>query len=896
MGGHLQGTVVGGRLPIQGATLQLFAAATDGSGSAATPLLSEEVQTDAAGSFDIAADFSCPSPDATIYIEARGGALGIGNGARNVAIGLLALLGRCDQVHALNSVRINEVTTVASVWPLADYISQGGSVSFPNAAVATSVSSEVALLADVSQGSAPGIGLPSFAGSILVPKLNSLANALASCVDSDGSLVGGLLGGGSPCQQLLTASTFSSEAQPADTLAAAITLAQHAQQSLPALFPLSTASTAFQPSLPSAPADWELTLSTPAAPELTPGTGSYSPGQTVIVTDSEPDADLHYTLDGSVPTASSPVYTSPIAIDEDSVLKAVAVREGLLSATTVGTYTVQQSVHVQLTPAASTLGPSQTLQMHALVTGNSNQAVTWSQAPAVGSLSPSGLYTAPASITIPFQVQLTATSVADPTASASVAVALTAGQSLAVAVANPTVQTGSSTPVTVTLSTPAVSPVSITLSGIALPLASISPGVLVVPAGQMQAVASMQGLAPGVGTLVASASGYLSSSALLTVLPPPIPGTYFGMTIKDYLNAVPNFPFGTTRSWDASPKLAWTEINTAMGVYDFSGVDQFIQVNQARHAEIIYTFGRTPQWASSKPQQPATYGPGQCAAPSNMALWDAFVTALTAHVAGRIHYWELWNEPNSQDFFCGDMPTMVTMAQHAYRIIKAADPQAIVLSPGMTSAAGPSWLGYFLYLGGTKYVDAIAFHGYSSIVAGDMTPLVAQYRVSMVANGAAKLPIWDTEASWAGDGTLPTSSMQDQVAFLSQDYLLQRSLGIERLVWYAFDGGSTWGGLWDAEHGPSAAARAFQETYRWMTGASLTSPCAPDANLITSCGLARSGGYQAEAIWSASGTKTITLPNKYVEARDLSGNVVPIQNHIITLNNQPILVETGTIP
>lgn len=41
------------------------------------------------------------------------------------------------------------------------------------------------------------------------------------------------------------------------------------------------------------------------------------------------DAPIHYTLDGSDPTADSPVYTAPVAIDRTCTFKAAALREGI---------------------------------------------------------------------------------------------------------------------------------------------------------------------------------------------------------------------------------------------------------------------------------------------------------------------------------------------------------------------------------------------------------------------------------------------------------------------------------------------------------------------------------------------------------------------------------------
>lgn len=50
-------------------------------------------------------------------------------------------------------------------------------------------------------------------------------------------------------------------------------------------------------------------------------------------------SEIHYTLDGSTPTAESPVYTEPITLSETTVVKAVAIKDGVSSAVTSRTYT-----------------------------------------------------------------------------------------------------------------------------------------------------------------------------------------------------------------------------------------------------------------------------------------------------------------------------------------------------------------------------------------------------------------------------------------------------------------------------------------------------------------------------------------------------------------------------
>ncbi len=58
------------------------------------------------------------------------------------------------------------------------------------------------------------------------------------------------------------------------------------------------------------------------------------------VTMSGPDgAEIHYTTDGSTPTAESPVYSEPLTLTETTIVKAIAIKDGQSSAVTTRTYT-----------------------------------------------------------------------------------------------------------------------------------------------------------------------------------------------------------------------------------------------------------------------------------------------------------------------------------------------------------------------------------------------------------------------------------------------------------------------------------------------------------------------------------------------------------------------------
>ena len=55
---------------------------------------------------------------------------------------------------------------------------------------------------------------------------------------------------------------------------------------------------------------------------------------------SGPDgAEIHYTIDGSTPTAESPVYSEPLTLTETTTVKAIAIKDGQSSEVTSRTYT-----------------------------------------------------------------------------------------------------------------------------------------------------------------------------------------------------------------------------------------------------------------------------------------------------------------------------------------------------------------------------------------------------------------------------------------------------------------------------------------------------------------------------------------------------------------------------
>ncbi|PKN75910.1 MAG: transcriptional regulator [Candidatus Cloacimonetes bacterium HGW-Cloacimonetes-2] len=64
-------------------------------------------------------------------------------------------------------------------------------------------------------------------------------------------------------------------------------------------------------------------------PDFSPGEGTFTTPQSVIITTATPGATIYYTTDGSTPNSDSMEYSNPILINCDLTLKAICMKEGM---------------------------------------------------------------------------------------------------------------------------------------------------------------------------------------------------------------------------------------------------------------------------------------------------------------------------------------------------------------------------------------------------------------------------------------------------------------------------------------------------------------------------------------------------------------------------------------
>ena len=428
-------------------------------------------------------------------------------------------------------------------------------------------------------------------------------------------------------------------------------------------------------------------------------------------------------------------------------------------------------------------------------------------------------------------------------------------------------------------------------------ITSLSLGVLALPpTSQAQSKGNNQTQTRRVSTTGASAAGAIDSSAVSPT--DGVPLALFSMHIQSELFSGmpwPSVSFGSIRLWDTY--TTWNDLNPSPGHFNWPALDRWLDAAQQHGVDVIYTFGATPTWASSNPTGKCDYNPGACYPPANMQDWDNFVRAMTTHTAGRIKYWEMWNEANQHEYWSGGITALVTMTQHASAIIKSIVPNAMIFTPsGVGGAVDTStFLDKFLAAGGGAFVDGVAFHGYVNSIPAipeDVNRIVDHVENVMVARGQSGKPLWDTEGSWGPSEHLTGDDAR--MAFVARHYILQWSKGVQRFYWYAWNDKS-YGTLFKSSTGTlEKAGMAYAQVESWLVGANLTAPCSASRESTWTCDLTLAGGASGEIVWNAVVNIPATIPftpaSNFTQCTDLDGKVTQLSGGPIQIGGKPILL------
>ncbi len=283
--------------------------------------------------------------------------------------------------------------------------------------------------------------------------------------------------------------------------------------------------------------------------------------------------------------------------------------------------------------------------------------------------------------------------------------------------------------------------------------------------------------------------------------------------------------------------FAWEDIERAPGEYDFTRADSLLDLLEMRNLRVIARLTDAPAWA-----HPSVAGIKDVdyvdAPPDDLATWANFCGTLAARYRGRIHGYQIWNEPNLSREWGNREPNAagyVALLEACSTAIRAADHDAVVISAGLAptgnydATAHPDdvYLQELYNAGFQRYVDVVGMHapGYSAPhVSPDEAEAnggqrfftfrrVEDLRKIMVANGDAARQVALLEVGWTMDTVNPA------YAWFAVDEATQAQYLVEAYQ-YAAENWRPWVGLMSTIYISNPTWTEANEEYWW----SITTP------------------------------------------------------------------------
>jgi hypothetical protein len=266
----MKGHVHGGNQPVVGATVQIYSVAVatpGGYGAAASPVQENGATVTATTGNDgvwTYGAYTCNASD-ELYVVATGGDPGIGSS--NPSLSLMAALGTCGDKDNLPFVVINEVTTVATAYSLAGFMTPDIlhiGTSTTNTKGLTNAFATFNNLVNLGTGQAwttspayqtapANTSADVFRGIVPYDTINTLADILATCVNAPGTACTTLFGYTGGVSDTASAALYIAH-NPG------LTTTNNTQNNISNLFALLPPQAPFQPTLASAPNDFTLTM------------------------------------------------------------------------------------------------------------------------------------------------------------------------------------------------------------------------------------------------------------------------------------------------------------------------------------------------------------------------------------------------------------------------------------------------------------------------------------------------------------------------------------------------------------------------------------------------------------------------------------------------------------
>jgi hypothetical protein len=303
--------------------------------------------------------------------------------------------------------------------------------------------------------------------------------------------------------------------------------------------------------------------------------------------------------------------------------------------------------------------------------------------------------------------------------------------------------------------------------------------------------------------------------------------------------------------WARAGDVHWSDIEPVRGGgyrwEGMAGVDANIQRLQAAGIEPTLVIVRSPAWAQRVPGR-------LCSPPKPEYIADfaRFTQALAARYAGRVNYWEIWNEPDVAANETTDDSGMGCWAdatlpynggayygeviKQIVPAIKAANPSAKVIAGALLynwpdDTIPRAFLNGLLASGAGPVFDILSFHAYGEWGAGDLLiNKTARIRQVLKSYGMPNKPLIATEIA-ATCGSMNIASCppnfeawkQRQANYAARIYAEAIALNLAGAFWYTLASqspGFNYSQLIDDQNGTLAPRESY---YAFLNSAKLLS-------------------------------------------------------------------------
>lgn len=396
-----------------------------------------------------------------------------------------------------------------------------------------------------------------------------------------------------------------------------------------------------------------------------------------------------------------------------------------------------------------------------------------------------------------------------------------------------------------------------------------------------------------IAALVAALTVWLPPSAHAERVKPEL----FGMDLIQ--QTAPSAPLVSTPTMRLI--VRWSAVEGSPGQYDWSALDARMAMARQHVSRPLLTLYSTPDFYAMGPGTP-----DWLRAP-NLAGYRNFVRALAERYGSGADY-QPWAEMNCPCNYLGTPRRMAKMVRVAAKAVRQQAPGALVVAPHgpIRHRGNRDWFREFWgqKVGGkpmSEWVDVATLSGFPRSKFGPEKGLrLVKWLRRMTAENGFTGPIWIVEINYDVNGRRPTVpvSMDQQVANVVKTYVLNASIGTERVYWHywSLPVSNMNTAMLTADKQLAPPGRAFGVIQPWLIG-TRAEGCTIKKNDLYTC-LFTTKRTERRVLWSMSGReRRVVLPSRTKQAFSPDGTVRNIASrNSIRVGLVPVLIESRRAP